>query len=236
MTRSRGLFVASAKCIRPADEAGWSAWYDDVHLPDLLGAAGAPWVATRFELAQRPLPGMPGLGFSHVTLYELDEADVADQAQRLARRDAELRAAGRVHAAHVVVDAQLYAAHGSGAAKPEPGPELSGHILALVLCNDPAREAEWDAWYEREHVPDMLAAGCFRALTRWRREPRPRYGATHMTLYDVGPGGLEDAVARSSAALAALTAAGRKHPAHAGALTLLLRPCGRYAASGLRRP
>lgn len=236
MPHTTGLLIASTRCIRPAEEPAWADWYDGVHLPDLVAPAGGPWVVTRFELAQRPQPGMPGLGFSHVTLYELDAADVGQQARCIAERDGALRREGRIHPAHAVVDAQLFAAHGPAGAKPEPGPELRGHILAHVLCNDPAQEADWDAWYDREHLPDMLEAGCFRALTRWRREPRPLYGTTHMTLYDVCGVDLDEAVARSAAVLARLTAAGRKHPAHAGALTLLLRPCGRYGAAGLRRP
>src|SRR5207249_747890 len=79
--RTTGLLVVYAKCIRAPEEPDWDAWEDDVHLPALCTANG-PWVATRFELTARPQPGMPGIGFTHVTIYELDDADVTAQAAR----------------------------------------------------------------------------------------------------------------------------------------------------------
>jgi hypothetical protein len=90
------------------------------------------------------------------------------------------------------------------------------------MPNDPAREVEWDEWYDREHVPDMLASGAFTAATRWRREPRRSLGADFVTLYDVSLPSIDEAVARSAAVMPGIVAAGRKHPAHTGALTLTL--------------
>ena len=58
---------------------------------------------------------MPGLGFTHVTILELDEADVAEQADRVLDRDEALRSDGRMHPAHVTVSAEVFAAHGPGA-------------------------------------------------------------------------------------------------------------------------
>ena len=76
-----GLLVVYAKCARVPEEAEWNEWEDDVHVPALCAADG-PWIATRFELTARPQPGMPGIGFTHVTIYELDDADVVAQAAR----------------------------------------------------------------------------------------------------------------------------------------------------------
>jgi hypothetical protein len=112
---------------------------------------------------------------------------------------------------------------------------LRGHILTNVLCNDPAREAEWDAWYDEQHVPDMLSCGAFGAMSRWLRTPRRRAGSNFLTLYDVSTETVEEAVQRSAATLAEIVAAGRKHETHAGALTVTLRPTGRYAGAGFRR-
>jgi hypothetical protein len=169
---------------------------------------------------------MPGLGFTHVTIVELDEPDVVAQAARVLDRDDALRTEGRGHDAHVVVAAEVFAAHGPHADKPEPSPELRGHILAQVLCSDPAREADWDAWYDEQHVPDMLACGAFGAMTRWVRTPRNRIGANHLTLYDVACDTVEEAVERSAAVMPGIVAAGRKHSCHTGALTLTLRRVG----------
>jgi hypothetical protein len=229
-----GLIVVYAKCARVADEAGWDEWEDHVHVPALCSGDG-PWAATRFELTARPEPGMPGIGFTHVTVYELDDPDVCAQATRALDADDELRAEGRFHPAHATVAADVLAAHGPHGVKPEPSAALRGHILTHVLCTDPAREAEWDAWYDAEHVPDMMSCGAFGAMSRWRRAPRARVGANHLTLYDVATETVDEAVTRSAAVLQEIVAAGRKHECHAGALTVTLRPTGRYAGAGYRR-
>ena len=108
-----------------------------------------------------------------------------------------------------------------------PRPELTGHILAYVLCNDPEREAEWDRWNDEVHMPDMLASDAFAGVTRWRRLAPEDDGrrARFATLYDVGAIGIDAAVARSAAAMPGIVAAGRKLGCHVGALTVtLVRP------------
>lgn len=229
-----GLLVVHAKCIRAPEEAAWDEWEDTVHLPALCAGDG-PWAATRFELTARPEPGMPGIGFTHVTMLELDAADLAAQAARAMARDAALRADGRMYPAHATVAAEVFVAHGRFGHKPEPSEARTGHILTHVLCNDPTREAEWDAWYDEQHVPDMLSCGAFGAMSRWRRVPTAPFGPNHLTLYDVATDTVEEAVHRSAATLAEVVAAGRKHETHTGALTVTLRPTGRYGARGIRR-
>lgn len=234
-TTSTGLLVVYAKCIRVAEEPDWDRWEDEEHLPALC-REGGPWVGTRFELTARPEPGMPGIGFTHVTILELDEHDVATQAARTLDAEESLRTSGVLHPAHVTVGADVLVAHGPFGVKPEPSVALRGHILTHVLCNDPTREAEWDAWYDEQHVPDMLSCGAFGAMSRWQRVPRARVGPNHMTLYDVSADSVEEAVQRSAATLADLVANGRKHETHAGALTVTLRPTGRHGGAGYRRP
>jgi hypothetical protein len=234
MARTKGLLIVFCKCNAPAEAAAWSTWYDDTHLPDLLRGGDGPWVATRFELAEKPAPGMPGIGFSHVTLYEFEGDLLPRQVDAFTARDGDLRRAGRVHPNHSVIDAQLFRAHGRFSSKPEPSAALRGHILAFVMCNQPEREAEWDAWYDREHVPDMLASGAFAAASRWQCEPRRAHGPNHVTLYDVHHPSIQTAVDLSAGVMPGLTAAGRKHPCHTGAMALTLVGSGRHAGAGLR--
>jgi hypothetical protein len=178
---------------------------------------------------------MPGIGFTHVTICELDETDASRQAARALDAEDALRAAGRMHPAHAAIGADVFLAHGPYGAKPEPSADLRGHILTNVLCTDPAREGEWDAWYDEQHVPDMMSCGAFGAMTRWERSPRIRIGSNFLTLYDVATDTVEEAVERSAVTLAEIVAAGRKHELHAGALTVTLRPTGRHGGRGCRR-
>ena len=130
MGRNTALMIVCSKTNKPAAEAEWSAWYDEEHLPDLFAALGpdAPQVATRFALSRKPEPGMPGLGYSHVTIYELGGADPAAQLGRIFAADRELRARGRIHPTHAVIDVQQFVPHGPYADKPEPSAGLRGHI------------------------------------------------------------------------------------------------------------
>ena len=236
MGQTTGIVIVCSKCNKPSEEAAWSAWYDDVHLPDLFSRAGddRPKVVTRFVQSRKPEPGMPGMGFSHVTIYEFEGDDPLRKADRFFGLDAALRAEGRIHPTHAVIDMQRFVVHGPYAYKPEPSPSLRGHILAWVFPNDPTREAEWDAWYDREHVPDMMSSGAFAAATRWERSPRVAYGANFITLYDVAHPSVDAAVQRSAAVMPGIIAAGRKHETHTGALTLTLVPNGRYGGTGYR--
>jgi hypothetical protein len=234
MGRTTGLLVVFAKCIRAPEEPEWDLWEDDVHLPAACTTDG-PWVATRFQLTARPQPGMPGIGFTHVTIYELDAPDVTAQAARTLAVDDALRADGRMHPAHATVGADVFRAHGPFGEKPEPSSALRGHILTYVLCTDPTREAEWDAWYDAQHVPDMLSCGAFGALSRWRRTPEVRVGSNFLTLYDVATDTVDEAVQRSAVTLAEIVSAGRKLETHTGGLTLTLHPTGRHGARGYRR-
>jgi hypothetical protein len=170
-----------------------------------------------------------------VTILELDDADVGAQAARVLAIDDELRSDDHMHQAHATIAADVFVAHGRYGTKAEPSASRTGHILTHVLCTDPRQIAEWDEWYDDVHVPDMLSCGAFSAMSRWRRLTPDAVGPHHLTLYDVVTPTIEEAVARSAATLAEVIAAGRKHPCHTGALTLMLRPTGRHGAAGYRR-
>src|SRR5438128_7904992 len=42
------------------------------------------------------------------------------------------------------------------------GRSPQGLLLALANCTDPSKEAEFNAWYNHMHVPDVTAPGIFR--------------------------------------------------------------------------
>src|SRR5215475_15534064 len=73
VTRTQGLVISYTRCNDPGRAQDWSNWYDEVHLPDLVGRGGV-WAATRWQLTEPPVPGRPSLGFSHVAIYELEGA------------------------------------------------------------------------------------------------------------------------------------------------------------------
>lgn len=231
MTPTSTIVVAHAKCADADQAEAWEAWYDDAHLPDLLDPGDTATVATRWVLADPPAPGRPGLGFSHVTMFEF--ADVG-AVVRLESRATRLREEGSIHPAHCITGVSVWNAHGAWTDKPAPSPELHGQILAEVMPANPADEAAWDEWYESQHVPDMLDTGAFAAATRWERAPRWAFGPNHLTAYDITHRDIGTAVEMSAQALPGLAASGRKFSGHTGVLTLALVPTGRHGGSGYR--
>ena len=230
MSRTERLLVVFTRCNAPAALEGWAAWYDDVHLPALI-AEGAD-VITRFELTQQPVPGMPSIGFSHVAFHEYRGADADERLDASLRFCDELALASQLHPNHSLIAVDVLAAHGGE--KSDPSPELKGHIMAYVMSNQPARQAEWDRWYDEVHLPDMMDSGAFCAGSRWRRREPARHGANDMTLYDVAGCMVEEAVAQSARVMPGIVAAGRKLDCHVGAMTVTLRPTGAYGGAGLR--
>jgi hypothetical protein len=233
--RTHGILLAYTRCNNAARAAEWEEWYDQEHLPDLV-RDGGPWVATRWRIPDPPVAGRPSIGFTHVALYELDDPDLDAAARRLLTRDRALGRRRRVHPAHCVMGVELLRAHGKWTEKTPPGAGLRGHILAWVMCNQRGREAEWDAWYDAQHAPDMLECGAFSAITRWERRRRTAYGPQHLTLYDVARVSVPEAVELSFAIMPRIHSAGRWLDCHAGGAAFTLEPAGRHGAAGYLRP
>lgn len=219
-TPATALLLAYSRCNAPARIPDWNRWMCEAHVPAMATTAGVR-AATHWALSVQPTPGMPSVGFSHVTIYELT-GDADEAANALLDRERTARGRGELDPSHAVIETDLLAAHGRWNAKPLPTDELTGHILAFVLCNDPAREDEWNAWNDDVHMPDMLGSDGFAGVSRWRRVRNDGRRARHATLYDVGPIGVEEAVSRSAAVMPGITAAGRKHACHVGASTITL--------------
>ena len=220
MTPATGLVLHFTRCNAPARITAWADWSRSELLPAMAEVAGVR-AATQWALTQQPTPGMPSVGFSHVLVFEVTR-DVEACMRALDEREAELRAGNRLDPNHCVMNVDVLEAHGRWNEKPEPTASLTGHILAYVQCNDPARVGEWDRWNDEVHMPDMLASGGFDAVSRWRRRPRGVRGSDFLTLYDVGPIGVDKAVEKSAAVMPGIVAAGRKHACHVGGLTVTL--------------
>mgnify|MGYP001822061591 CR=1 FL=1 len=220
MDPARGLLLSFSRCNAGARIPEWTRWMEDVQVPAMADLPGVR-AATHFGLTQQPTPGMPSVGFSHVTVCEIS-GDLEETAAAIETHERTGREDGSVDPNHCVIETDLLEAHGRHANKPAPTPDLRGHILAYVLCNDPRREDEWDRWNDDVHMPDMLASEAFTGVSRWRRLRPDGRRSRHLTLYDVGPIGVDEAVARSAAVMPGIVAAGRKLDCHVGGLTVTL--------------
>ena len=208
MTAVHGLdrvtFVAT-KTVRADDHPTWEQWLAD----HAAAHGGALW-----RLLDPGPSGRPGIGHTHVVHLPGDVASRFDAATAVARADGSARG-------HAEIRRDEWIRVGDGFAL-AAGADVTGLIVAEVVCVDPTRVDEWDAWYDEQHLPDMMASGAFVAGTRWRRtDPRPGT-ANHLTVYEIADRSVGDAIDRSAAAMAPLVARGRKHECHTGGLTWAL--------------
>ncbi len=63
---------------------------------------------------------------------------------------------------------------------------MEKHILVVAInCSDPAREDEFNEWYDTIHLPDVLETPGFVRATRWEHTDPKEKDAKFLALYDI---------------------------------------------------
>jgi hypothetical protein len=83
-------------------------------------------------------------------------------------------------------------------------------VLVFTNCADPARENEFNEWYDNTHVPDVLETPGFVGCTRYELigDPGPGQGK-FLAVYEVESDDLPSTMAGLQQRVAALAAQGR---------------------------
>ena len=69
-------------------------------------------------------------------------------------------------------------------------------VLVFTDCTDPAREKEFNEWYDNTHVPDVLETPGFVGCTRYELMGNPGPGqGKYLAIYDVESVDLPSAMA-----------------------------------------
>jgi len=220
---------------RPSDfevEDDWDTWSGEVHLPAMASAAGA-WVATRWEVHDRPQGFAPPVGFTHLTIYEF--TDVERGAPALLDRLDAGRSDGTHHPAHAIGAVDVFVPTGRRwRGRREPSAALTGQVVAYVGPTDPSLAEPWSQWLDDVHVGDMVDSGAFADASRWVRRDPARFGPNFFTVYDVEIGDVAEAVALSGAAMGPAHHAGRVMAEHSGGLRAALRATAPHGGAGHR--
>ncbi len=84
-----------------------------------------------------------------------------------------------------------------------------GMLVALTNCKDPAREDEFNRWYDQTHLPDITGTGLFQDAARFENvAPKPGQ-AKYLALYETNAEDLAEARRSLSELTAGLREAGR---------------------------
>jgi hypothetical protein len=126
----------------------WIDWYDTEHIPQRLALPG--WIGGSRWMAADGSPRSLGL-------YDLESAEVLDSPEYQAiLADAASPWTKRMHRLR---DAPARPSRRHECVQLAPGQELAppdGDYLLLVTTDvDPAAEAEFNDWYDREHLPGL---------------------------------------------------------------------------------
>jgi hypothetical protein len=132
----------------PDFEADFNLWYDEEHVP--LRTACAGFVsACRYKVSANP---------SYLAVYELEDIDVlGSDAYRAIKDKPSTRTAWML--ANVTGFTRYLGSETSAKVQSAPAiAPLDAPVLYSVLFNVPPEgAADFDAWYEQEHVPMLMA-------------------------------------------------------------------------------
>lgn len=157
--------------IDPAQEDAFNGWYYH-HIPKLLETPGWLW--------GRRYRGVLG-ETKYLALYGV--ADMEAMVKVMAADDA-LKTAAAIHER-----TRFDAIPGKTDVKSNVYEQISGttlgaplltadHYVSVVMAdvNDPAKEAEWNAWYDHSHVPNLVRIPGYLSGARFRIRRDPRFG------------------------------------------------------------
>ena len=90
------------------------------------------------------------------------------------------------------------------------GWKMEKHILVVALnCSDPAKEDEFNEWYNTTHLPDVLETPGFIRATRWEHTDPKEEDAKFLALYDIETDDIQAAMKALQENLDAKREAGR---------------------------
>lgn len=160
--------------VEPAVEADWNRWYDEVHLPEIVGCPG-------FRHAARYVAEADGKRF-YQALYDLAGPEALDSAEFAQRRGwdrfrPQLQWTTRL-------GRRIASARNAAAS-------LSDRALPLCLLTveaeiAPGAEEEWNRWYDDEHLPQVTSCPGFVQSARYVTEADD--ARHYLALYEImGP-------------------------------------------------
>jgi hypothetical protein len=172
------------RCTDQTHEAEFNTWYDTIHLPDIL-SSGIATHGTRFADADRKSGNPP-----YLALYELPGTDLERINQAFADQVRHLTERGRMFTHLQMVRRSMWRRIGEhhGAEKARAG--AAGLFIIESNCTSPQWEREFNEWYDRIHIPDLLRTKLFHTAHRFR-SLAGQEGGTYLAIYETSGNPLE---------------------------------------------
>ena len=171
-----GLLLVLSKCGDLEQEADFNRWYNHMHLPD-VSAPGIFRNPMRFANAD-PKPGDPGYVASYETTWDdVAAAWEAQQEHSVSRRSPERMSP--------LLDVELVGQFKKlGGEFRAANRRVTGNLILLQNCNDPAKEEEFNRWYNDIHIPDILDTGLYHTAYRYESLDPVASKAKYLNLFE----------------------------------------------------
>ncbi|HLZ72873.1 MAG TPA: hypothetical protein VKV26_23460 [Dehalococcoidia bacterium] len=203
----KAVWLVATKCTDPAREEEFNRWYDGTHLPDLLSVPHIT-AARRFKLSGPANPKEPDA--QYLAIYEIDsETPEAVTNTALQEHDPKWRAAGRMIDCIQASSLTTFRQIGKHADSTNTAKAV---FLVKTACADPARDAEFNRWYDDVHIPDVTSVpGVIRAQ-RYKLAGQPSKTepeAQYLAVYELDTDDTKTVSRAIGAKMPEWTAAGR---------------------------
>ena len=177
------FYCALSNCTDPARETEFNAWYDRTLIPTIMVVPGVRAAWRYVSTHQRPGEA------KYVALYDIDE-DIRQVVLNLRANRERVGREGKWSDCIDIPFTSTFRRIRTDVAPGQQAPAQSGParmpraiLLVLSRCTDAAREAEFNDWYNRVHIPDIFQApgilSCFRYENTHRKEGEPHYLALY---------------------------------------------------------
>jgi hypothetical protein len=175
----KGMLFVQMNCADPAHEDDFNRWYNQVHVPDVIATG---WVDNGRRY-RNPAPALAEGEARYLALYETDRWDMEDMIDSFRTVDGpRWRELGRTTPYAQLVRMNVvrrcgppFRPESSGFTTARTGSAaVTGLLLMLDTCTEPAQEGGFNDWFNRRYVPELVAAGPFHSAYRFacaNREP-----------------------------------------------------------------
>jgi len=151
------LLYVLTDCNDSAREAEFNHWYNQTHLPDLIGS-GLFHTAIRFSKAEGSLDPE---GPKYLAVYESDSDDPGGLMKEVDKLSARLHEQGRATDVLEVRGVSFLQRLEGAFWTRRLDRKTQGLSIASTNCVEPGKEGDFEAWYTDIHQPDVLSTGGF---------------------------------------------------------------------------
>lgn len=180
---ARHVQIVLSNPVEAGREAEFNDWYTNQHIPDLMTLPGFVR-AQRYRLANSFRDPRGGPTWTYMVYYELDTPDLGQMLTDLVDAHGD----GRITVSDVLDNNSLTALVYSPVA-PFYGEAGQRRQIFVALSNpSDGREDDFNAWYDSQHVPDVVSIPGFKGAERFKLTIPfldPLAGGQYLAIYDV---------------------------------------------------